>query len=105
MGKTSAWWPSCLVAAHLSTQSHFAPATAKYFRVTFKRTPPPPIPDWAAGIDPASFGITLPPPPRTFEIAELVLHPGPRVNHFEEKAAFVPEPRSLRFRNSSCRRK
>jgi len=69
----------------------FAPVTAKYFRVTFKRTPPPPIPDWAAGIDPSSLGIKLPPPPTTYDIAELVLHPGPRVNRFEEKAAFVPE--------------
>ncbi|MGB8097701.1 MAG: glycosyl hydrolase, partial [Terracidiphilus sp.] len=32
-----------------------------------------------------------PPPPTSYEIAELVLHPGARVNHFEEKAAFVPE--------------
>jgi hypothetical protein len=70
----------------------FAPVTAKYFRVTFKRTPPPPVPAWAAGIDPQSFGIDIPPSPKNFEIAELVLHPGPRVNHFEEKAAFVPEP-------------
>jgi len=43
----------------------FAPVTAKYFRVTFKRTPPPPIPDWAAGIDPASFGFSKMPPPPT----------------------------------------
>jgi hypothetical protein len=69
----------------------FAPVTAKYFRVTFKRTPPPPAPDWAEGIDPSSFGIKLPPPPKSYEIAELVLHAGPRVSHFEEKAAFVPE--------------
>ena len=69
----------------------FAAVTAKYFRVTFKRTPPPPIPAWAAGIDPSSFGIKLPPPPTDYEIAELVLHPGARVNRFEEKAAFVPE--------------
>jgi hypothetical protein len=69
----------------------FPGVTAKYFRVTFKRTPPPPIPDWAAGLDPASFGIKLPPTPTDYEIAELVLHPGARVNRFEEKAAFVPE--------------
>ena len=69
----------------------FAPVTAKYFRVTFKRTPPPPIPDWAEGIDPSSFGVKLPPVPTTYGIAELVLHPGARVNQFEEKAAFVPE--------------
>jgi hypothetical protein len=69
----------------------FAPVTAKYFRVSFKRTPPPPLPAWASGLDPSSFGIKLPPPPTTYDIAELVLHSGPRVNHFEEKAAFVPE--------------
>jgi hypothetical protein len=69
----------------------FPAVTAKYFRVSFKRTPPPPIPAWASGLDPASFGIKLPPPPTDYEIAELVLHPGARVNRFEEKAAFVPE--------------
>src|SRR5581483_10786785 len=69
----------------------FEPVTAKYFRVTFKRTPPPPPPAWAEGIDPSSFGIKLPPPSTDYEIAELVLHPGARVNHWEEKAAFVPE--------------
>ena len=70
----------------------FAPVTAKYFRITFKRTPPPLRPDWAAGIDPASLGIKLPPIPKDYEVAELVLHAGPRVNHFVEKAAFVPVP-------------
>jgi hypothetical protein len=69
----------------------FPAVTAKYFRVTFKRTPPPPIPDWAQGLDPASFGIKLPPPPTNYEIAELVLHPGPRVNRLEDKAAFTTE--------------
>jgi alpha-L-rhamnosidase/Glycosyl hydrolases family 2, sugar binding domain len=69
----------------------FAPVTAKYFRVTFKRNPPPPIPAWAEGIDPTSFG-PMPPPPTAYEVAELVLHSDARVNHFEEKAAFVPEP-------------
>jgi hypothetical protein len=69
----------------------FPAVTAKFFRVTFKRTPPPPIPDWAAGINPESLGIKVPPTPTDYEIAELVLHPGPRVNHFVEKAAFVPE--------------
>jgi hypothetical protein len=69
----------------------FAPVTAKYFRVTFKRTPPPPIPAWAAGLDPTSFGIRLPAPPKDYGVAELVLYADPRVDHFEEKAAFVPE--------------
>jgi len=69
----------------------FQPVKAKYYRVTFKPTPPPPIPAWAEGIDPASFGSRGPAPPASYEVAELILHSGPRVNHFEEKAAFVPE--------------
>jgi len=71
----------------------FAPVTARYFRVTFKRVPPPPIPEWAEGIDPSSFGIDVKAfaKPTSYEVAELVLHSEPRVNHFEEKAAFVPE--------------
>ncbi len=69
----------------------FAPVTAKYFRVTFKRGPRPPVPGWAAGIDPSVFGIDPSRPPTTYQVAELVLHPDPRVNRFEEKAAFVPE--------------
>jgi hypothetical protein len=51
----------------------FEPVTGKYFCVTFKRNPPPA------------------PPPTSYELAELVLHPDPRVNRFEEKAAFVPD--------------
>ena len=67
------------------------PATkAKYFRVIFKRTAPPPVPDWASGIDFESMGFKLPPPATDYSIAELALHPGARVNHFEDKAAFVP---------------
>jgi hypothetical protein len=69
----------------------FPGVTAKYFRVTFKRTPPPPIPSWATGGDPESLGAKAGPPPTDYEIAELVLHPGARVNHFEEKAAFNTE--------------
>ncbi|HSZ16396.1 MAG TPA: glycosyl hydrolase [Terracidiphilus sp.] len=68
----------------------FPAVTAKYFRVTFKRTPPPPVPFWAQGIDPASAGFKASEAPKTYDVAELVLHPGARVNHFEEKAAFVP---------------
>ncbi|MGB6691635.1 MAG: glycosyl hydrolase [Terracidiphilus sp.] len=67
----------------------FAPVTAKYFRVTFTRTPSPPIPDWAQGLNPEDFGIKIPPKPTDYEIAELVLHPGARVNRWEDKAAFT----------------
>ena len=61
----------------------FAPVTAKYFRVTFKTQPAPPNPF-------AEMGMPTPPPPADHLIAELVLHPGARVNRFEEKAAFNP---------------
>jgi len=64
----------------------FPAASGKYFRVNFKRMAAPPIPDWAVGLDPASFGIKIPPPPTDYEIAELVLHPGARVNRLEDKA-------------------
>jgi len=75
----------------------FAPVKAKYFRVTFKRTPPPPIPAWAQGIDFDSIGIKMPPKPTDYDIAELVLHAGGRVNRFEEKAAFTPMPDLYQF--------
>ena len=70
----------------------FAPATAKYFRVVFKRTPPPPLPSWAKNMDLKTLGIKVGPAPTDYKIAELELHPGARVNRFEEKAAFVPVP-------------
>ncbi len=78
------------------TTISFPAVTAKYFRVTFLRVPPPPRPTWAAGIDPKSFG-NVGPAPASYEIAELVLHLGARVNHFEEKAAFVPTPDLYEF--------
>ena len=64
----------------------FTPSTARFFRVFFKRVPPPPVPGWAAGIDPANFAKR--PPVTDYEIAELSLIPGSRVNQFEVKAAF-----------------
>jgi hypothetical protein len=69
----------------------FPAVTAKYFRVVFKRNPPPPLPDWAKNIDPQSPGAKIGPPPADYQIAELALHPGARVNRFEDKAAFVPQ--------------
>jgi hypothetical protein len=68
----------------------FTPVKAKFFRITFTRTPPPPLPAWAVGLDMNSIGIKIPPKPTDYEIAELVLHTGGRVNRFEEKAAFTP---------------
>ena len=74
------------------TTISFPAVTARYFRVTFLRVPPPPPPAWAKGITPKSLGLHVGAAPTEYEIAELVLHPGARVNHFEEKAAFVPTP-------------
>jgi hypothetical protein len=77
--------------AHIDTAAvgvtvEFSPVTARFFRVTFKATPPLPRFGDDLGLPkaPESKG----PPP--IQIAELVLHPGARVNRFQEKAAFVP---------------
>ena len=75
----------------------FPAVTAKYFRVVFKRTPPPPLPKWAKAIDPKSLGIKIGQPPTNYAIAELELHAGARVNRFEDKAAFVPVPDLYKF--------
>ena len=68
----------------------FPVARAKFFRVVFKRGPAPATPSWMLGIDPSSFGIKT--RPTDYQIVRLALHPGPRVNRFEEKAAFSPYP-------------
>jgi hypothetical protein len=68
----------------------FPKVTARFFRVDFKRAPAPATPSWMLGIDPSSFGKRT--RPTEYEIVRLALHPGPRVNRFEEKAAFTPVP-------------
>jgi hypothetical protein len=75
----------------------FPPVTARFFRVVFKRTPAPPLPDWLGSIDLTLMGIKIGAPPTDYEIAELVLHPGARVNRFEEKAAFATLPDLYQF--------
>ena len=75
----------------------FPAVTAKYFRITFKRNPAPALPSWAQGVDPAIMGVKSMAPPTDYEIAELILHPGARVNRFVEKAAFTPEPDLYEF--------
>jgi hypothetical protein len=75
----------------------FVPVTARFFRVTFKATPRPPVPGWAVGSDPASFGIDPLNPPKAYRVAELVLRTEARVNRFEEKAAFVPDGDIYRY--------
>jgi len=72
----------------------FPAVTAKFFRVTFKRLPPPAVPDWAKGFDPAQFNRKA---PTEYAIAKLELIPGARVNRFEEKAAFTPEEDLYRY--------
>jgi hypothetical protein len=71
------------------TTISFTPVRAKYFRVTFLRPQASPIPDWAKNLDADALKKKFGPPPSQYEVTELVLHPGMRVNHFEEKAAFV----------------
>jgi hypothetical protein len=68
----------------------FAPATAKFFRVSFTTQPPP---AGRAGFgDMPGMGGRAPAAPAGLQIAELVLQTGARVNRFEEKAAFVTAP-------------
>ncbi len=75
----------------------FAPVKAKYFRVKFTRPAPPPLPSWMVGMDFSSLGVKVPPPPTDYEVAELALHAGARVNRFEEKAAFTTMPDLYQF--------
>ncbi len=72
----------------------FEAVTAKFFRVTFKTVP---VPRFHAVFDPESADVTPPKPATEYEIAELVLHSGARVNRFEEKAAFNAMPDLYQF--------
>lgn len=66
----------------------FEPVTAKYFRFAFKTIPP--MPSGLEGIGDMfgfDFDIGMMRPSGT-QVAELVLHTVPRINRFEEKAAF-----------------
>jgi phospholipase/lecithinase/hemolysin len=67
----------------------FPPVNAKFFRVTFKRIPVPPAPTWLAGLDPSALGLSGE-APTDYEIAELELRSGARVNRYEDKAGFAP---------------
>ena len=65
----------------------FSPATAKFFRVTFKTIAPP-----QPSGDDEETNDNRAKIPAEYPIAELVLIPGARVNRFEDKAAFTPVP-------------
>ncbi|QOY84991.1 glycosyl hydrolase [Paludibaculum fermentans] len=81
------------VSRSVANTISFAPVTAKYFRVTF-RTPQPS----SRGSASMNFGGGRPPAaPTAHRIAELVLHPGARVNRFQEKAAFSTVPTLYQF--------
>ncbi len=70
----------------------FPPVSARFFRVTFKTLPQPKPSDLLQ-----QLGIPAPKPPANYFVAELVLHPGARVNHFEDKAAFSNLPDLYEF--------
>lgn len=70
----------------------FPPVEAKYFRVVFHHASPWDLQAWMVSIYSKVFDIDLYAAQLEYKIAEFVLHPGARVNHFEEKAAFVPTP-------------
>ncbi len=65
------------------TTVSFPAISAKYFRVTFHR-------EIASQPAPTAAEMDAGPAPVGYQIAELVLHTGARVDHFEQKAAFVP---------------
>lgn len=64
----------------------FNPVSSRYFRFTWNT--PQPRPSYNPGADLGLDIGNLPKPPAGTQIAELVLYPAPRVNRFEEKAAF-----------------
>ncbi len=74
----------------------FPAVKARYFRVVFERAAPPVTPSWLVGQDPSSIG-GKDRPPAFYEIFELALHPGARVNRFEDKAAFATTADLYRF--------
>jgi len=68
----------------------FPAVTAKYFRVTFKKTTPPPPPAWAEGLDFSSLGLPNIPKATGYGVSEIRLSSAAKVSFFEDKAAFVP---------------
>ncbi|XHR94967.1 glycosyl hydrolase [Mucilaginibacter sp. UC70_90] len=67
--------------------------TARYFRFKFEN--PKPHPNLIAAM--IGGEATVPRPPAGIDIAELVLYPATRINHFEEKAGFVASADLLKY--------
>lgn len=67
----------------------FNPVTARYFRFTWKTPEPQPPVNIGAMFGFGGGGGMMPKGPTGVKIAELVLYRVPRVNRFEEKAAFA----------------
>ena len=70
----------------------FAPVTARFFRVTFKPVAPHRDPNSETGYLKTGDSSMI-------RVAELVLHPGARVNRYQEKAAFVARGNLDEFRS------
>jgi hypothetical protein len=64
------------------TTLSFAPVTARYFRLVLLNPPPQFVPEMLRAMVPPSA------PPTSQSVTELVLHAAPRIEHFEEKAAY-----------------
>ncbi|MGA3156604.1 MAG: glycosyl hydrolase [Steroidobacteraceae bacterium] len=73
---------SILTTPEAQSTLSFAPVTARYFRVVLLNPPPQPVPEMLRAMMPPST------PPTSQSVTELVLHAAPRIEHFEEKAAY-----------------
>jgi hypothetical protein len=78
-----------LESGAVGTTTSFAPVSARYFRVTFLVSAPPPNP--FADVDIPGLNMPKADAHPPIQVAELVLHSGARVNRFEDKAAFSPK--------------
>jgi len=79
----------------VGTTTQFAPTSARYFRVTFLISAPPPNP--FGDMDIPGMNIPKPDPHPPIEVAELILHTGARVNRFEDKAGFTAKHNLYQF--------
>jgi alpha-L-rhamnosidase len=69
----------------------FPPVTARFFRVAWTTPKPTARPAMPDGMEMLGMSNTAK-PATDYKIAELVLHPGARINRFEEKAGFAVSP-------------